>query len=79
MTEILRAVNQQRAEHAVRMLRLRDVIEITGLKRDSIYRLAAAGKFPRPRKLSERASAWNSREIQAWIESRPVATSQPAA
>lgn len=56
-----------------RMLRLPRVIELTGLGRDSIYRLGNAGKFPRPRKLTEHASAWREDEILAWIESRPVA------
>lgn len=56
-----------------RMLRLPQVIQLTGLGRDSIYRLGSAGHFPRPRKLSERASAWREDEIQKWIESRPIA------
>ncbi|MFC4307607.1 helix-turn-helix transcriptional regulator [Steroidobacter flavus] len=55
------------------MLRLPQVIELTGLGRDSIYRLGNAGLFPRPRKISERASAWREDEIQKWIESRPLA------
>lgn len=57
----------------LRLLRLPAVIALTGLGRDSIYRLGHAGRFPRPRKLSERASAWREDEIQEWIESRPVA------
>ena len=57
-----------------RLLRLPQVIQICGLKRDSIYRLAATGRFPRPRKISERASAWREDEIRDWIESRPVAS-----
>lgn len=56
-----------------RLLRLPQVIELTGLGRDSIYRLARSSDFPRPRKISERASAWREDEIRAWIESRPVA------
>lgn len=56
-----------------RMLKLPEVVRRTGLGRDSIYTLARAGKFPRPRKLSERASAWRSDEIDAWIEARPTA------
>lgn len=56
-----------------RMLRLPQVIQLTGLGRDSIYRLGNAGQFPRPRKLSERASAWREDEVRAWIESRPFA------
>jgi prophage regulatory protein len=57
-----------------RLLRLPQVIELTGLGRDSVYRLMRQGKFPRQRRLSERASAWRSDEVAAWIESRPPAS-----
>lgn len=56
-----------------RMLRLPAVMAMTGLGRDSVYRLARAGEFPKPRKLTERSSAWREDEIAAWIESRPTA------
>jgi prophage regulatory protein len=49
---------------------------MTGMGRDSIYRLAREGRFPKPRKLTERSSAWREDEVLAWIESRP--TYQPA-
>lgn len=55
-----------------RLLRLPAVIAITGMGRDSIYRLAREGRFPKPRKLTERSSAWREDEVRAWIESRPV-------
>lgn len=58
-----------------RMLRLPQVIALTGLGRDSIYRLGHMGQFPKPRKISERASAWREDEIREWIESRPVSGS----
>lgn len=61
-----------------RMLRLRQVEELAGLSRDSIYRLGRAGKFPRPIKVSERASRWNEAEIMAWREQR-IAASQEVA
>jgi prophage regulatory protein len=41
-----------------------------GLKRPTIYALAATGKFPKPIKLGPRASAWVLAEIQAWEASR---------
>lgn len=56
-----------------RMLRLPAVIELTGLRRDSIYRKAREGTFPKPRKLSERASAWREDEVRQWLDARPVA------
>lgn len=58
----------------VRLLRLPAVIERTGLGRDSVYRLGKAGLFPRPRKLTERSSAWREDEIQEWIDSRPISS-----
>lgn len=55
------------------LLRLPAVLQMTGLGRDSVYRLAREGLFPRPRKITERSSAWRADEVQAWIDSRPVA------
>ena len=38
--------------------------------RASIYRLIAAGQFPRPYSLGARAVAWLESDIDAWIEAR---------
>lgn len=53
--------------------RLTQVKARTGLSRSEIYRRIAMGEFPRPIKLSVRASAWSSAEIDAWIASRIAA------
>jgi prophage regulatory protein len=42
----------------------------TGYKRSSLYRLIKLRKFPAPVKLGERASAWVSTEVEAWITGR---------
>ena len=42
----------------------------TGLKRSGVYGLIAAGRFPKPVKLSERSSAWVVREVDSWIAAR---------
>lgn len=55
-----------------RLLRLPEVMEITGLGRDTIYRYIREGRFPRQRRISERASAWREDEIGAWVDSRPA-------
>lgn len=57
-----------------RLLRLREVIQRTGLSRSTIYRLASDGRFPTHVKLSDSASAWREDELAAWIDSRPRAT-----
>ena len=56
-----------------RLLRRRQVEEITGMSRSSIYRLMREGKFPRPVRIGPAAVRWRARDITAWMESRPVA------
>jgi prophage regulatory protein len=58
--------------------RLPQVKARTGLSRSEIYRRIAMGDFPRPIKLGERASAWHSGEIDAWIAQRIAMRDQRA-
>jgi prophage regulatory protein len=51
-------------------LRLPDVIARTGLRRDSIYRLAREGRFPKPARLSTFASGWVQSEVDDWIREK---------
>lgn len=60
-----------------RLLKLPEVIRLTGYSRDSIYRLARDNKFPRRVELSERASRWREDEIMDWIEKRSAERGQP--
>jgi prophage regulatory protein len=54
-----------------RILRLRDVKEMTGLSRSTIYAEIAKGKFPRQMKLTgARCVGWHESAIVQWIESR---------
>lgn len=52
------------------ILRLPEVIKITGLSRSTIYLMIKAGSFPPPIKLSARASGWLAHEIELWKESK---------
>lgn len=61
------------------LIRLPGVIARTGLSRSTLYRLASLGQFPRPIKLGERSSAWNSTEIDAWIADRIAARDREGA
>jgi prophage regulatory protein len=61
------------------LLRLPEVKRRVGLGRTSIYELAAADKFPKPIRLSERAVAWDSRAVSQWIEARIAASRDRAA
>lgn len=48
--------------------RIRKVSDATGLPRSTIYALASKGHFPKPIKLSARASGWDSLAVQEWID-----------
>lgn len=50
-----------------KMLRLPEVIEMTGKSRSSIY---ADPTFPRPIKIGMRSSAWLAEEILDWLQHR---------
>lgn len=51
-------------------LRIKQVAELVGLSRATIYNMEKAGTFPKKTPLGERAVAWRESEITAWMESR---------
>lgn len=54
-----------------RLLRLRDVLALTGLSRSSLYRLMSRDAFPRPVSIAgTRMRAWSSAEVSRFIESQ---------
>jgi prophage regulatory protein len=53
-----------------RILRLREVEDATGRKRSAIYEGVAAGTFPAPVRLGDRAVGWLESEILDWQEQR---------
>ncbi|MGX9352816.1 helix-turn-helix transcriptional regulator [Shimia sp. W99] len=54
-----------------KVLRLPQVIEMTGVARSTIYLWIKQGNFPRPLKLSTRRVGWLASDIEEWIHSRP--------
>lgn len=50
-----------------KLLKLRDVIEMTGISKTEIYRRVAKGTFPMQCKLGERCARWKQSDIQQWI------------
>lgn len=56
------------------ILRLKQVKEITGLSRSTIYLYMKEGKFPKQRELGgERAVGWYSGSVFQWVAERQVA------
>lgn len=57
-----------------RLIRLREVLHLTGLSRSGLYRLVGQGRFPPQIKIGHFASAWLSSEVVSWIASRVAAS-----
>ena len=55
------------------LLKVAEVSDLVKLARPTIYRMMAAGKFPRPVKLGARAVRWRRADVETWIEERPLA------
>ena len=55
----------------IRIIRIREVIALTGLSRSAIYAGVKAGTFPRQVKLSARSSGWVRGEVIGWVKERP--------
>ncbi|MFA6279541.1 MAG: AlpA family transcriptional regulator [Bdellovibrionales bacterium] len=60
-----------------KIIRLREVLDRTGLSRSMAYDLIEKEQFPRPVSLGARAVGWLSSQIDAWIASR-IPTSRQA-
>ncbi|MYB46043.1 MAG: AlpA family phage regulatory protein [Acidimicrobiia bacterium] len=59
-----------------RVVRLPEVLEITGLSRTTIWRREREGSFPAPFRLGgegTRAVGWREQDIYDWIDSLPSA------
>lgn len=54
----------------MKVLRLWEVLEVTGLSRASVYRLMKEGMFPLQIKLGPRSAGWICSEIMEWIQIR---------
>ncbi len=55
------------------LLRLREVCEIIGTSRSTVYKGINEGTFPRAVQIGEKAVRWRSADIAAWLEARGVA------
>lgn len=53
-----------------KIIRLKTVIEMTGLSRSTIYDYMARGLFPRQITLGENSRGWLYSEVVEWLEAR---------
>ncbi len=54
----------------MKILRIAEVSEITGLSPSSIYKQVRLGLFPKQVKLTSRATGWNSKSVEKWVSNK---------
>ena len=72
-------MNNSIGKPARSLVRLLEVVELTGLSRQQINRLEAVGGFPKRRKISARCVAFFRHEIDEWLDNLPLACGDDAA
>jgi prophage regulatory protein len=58
------------AKMTIRLLAPKEVCRVVGLSRATVDRLAAEGRFPKPIRLTPNRLAFNSVEVDEWIQAR---------
>lgn len=66
---VMRAANDNFPD---RLLKLKEVTQMTSLGSSTIYRKLADGTFPKPRTLSVGCVRWLESEVMAWILALPI-------
>ena len=56
-----------------RLIRRVEVERLCALSTSSIYRLMGENRFPRPIRVGPKAVRWRESDIDAWVETRPLA------
>jgi prophage regulatory protein len=57
-------------ESPIKILRLPQVCDVTGLGRSMIYQMEADERFPKRIKIGIRAVGWVEKEVQTWLMRR---------
>jgi prophage regulatory protein len=50
-----------------RILRLKSVLERTGLSRSTLYRKIQLGTFPKQLRISTRCAGWRESDVDSWL------------
>lgn len=61
---------------ALRILRMRELQERTGVSKSFIYQLIGQDRFPKSVRLGERSVGWFEHEINDWLANRADASAK---
>ena len=51
-----------------KLLKEKEVCELIGFSKSTLWRMVGRGDFPKPYKFGERMTRWNNWEIHMWLE-----------
>ena len=50
-----------------RILRVREVVDLVGMHRSTLYKMMGRGEFPRPLRIGPNSRGWRQSDIDAWL------------
>jgi prophage regulatory protein len=63
----------------IRILRLAQVLEITGLGKTTLYELQSQGSFPMRVKITDHCVGWVEQDVQTWLQWRVALSAERSA
>ncbi|MBA3988524.1 MAG: transcriptional regulator [Idiomarina sp.] len=54
----------------MKLIKIKEVMNVTTLSRATIYKYMASGRFPKPVSLGGRAVVWVKEEVEDWVAQR---------
>jgi prophage regulatory protein len=55
---------------AMRFIRSRDVVDMIGVSRSTLWRMVQAGTFPQPVRITSRSRGYLLEAVEAWMKAR---------
>lgn len=52
------------------ILTQKEVLELTGFKKSSLYNYIHVDNFPEPKKMGVRSARWSKKEVLAWVKKK---------
>ena len=65
------------SENMDALITLKEIGQLLGLSRSSVYVLIKTADFPKPYSLTARCQRWEKLEVEAWLLSRKGAAPEP--
>lgn len=50
-----------------RILRVREVVDLVGIHRSTLYKMMGRGEFPRPLQIGPNSRGWRKSDVDAWM------------